>query len=138
VNAGIIFALIVSDIIQGSTLPKTTDIHGMENCGNKWRIGFYSPAGFSALGMLMWFFILRQDALLYLIDQDRLDDAFRQFKKVYVFENEEQQQAAWTKMQEDRAEFKLTKTVEPNLKTIFCDRRYKPLTSFLIISAIIN
>lgn len=119
-------------------MPKTDDDIGIAECDTCWRAGFWSPAVFGLANIFMWALIIKYDSLLYLIDKDRLVDAELQFRKVYKFDSEEDFQRQWYKMREDRDLFLKTKTQEPTLSTIFSDRKYRPLTIFLILSAIVN
>jgi MFS family permease len=125
VNTGIIFALLVSDFIQGSTLPKTTDDAGIAACETCWRPGFYWPGIIAGISIISWLILIRFDSLYYCIDKYQEENGLKQFRRVYAFQegsNEEYQ--AWEETKAARKYFLQTKTTEPSIAAIFQDRKY--------------
>lgn len=67
VNSGIIVALLITQIIQGLTLPNVNDTAAIATT-TAWRIGFYSPGIFAMISIALWALVIRRDSLIYLID----------------------------------------------------------------------
>lgn len=138
VNSGIIFALLVTALIQGFTLPDTTMMSDLWFTTTNWRYGFLAPGILAFINVLMWKILVSFDSLFYLIDNNREDEGFSHFKKIYEFKDNFQCIREWEITKKQRANFMKSRSTEPTLKDIFSDSRYKTCTFFLILAAIIN
>ena len=67
-NTGIIYAFLFTNLIQGSYLPKLTDLKGIQQADD-WRVCFYTPAIIAFVNMLMWRFLIKYDSTEFLVDK---------------------------------------------------------------------
>lgn len=141
INTGIVTGLLVTNLIQGFTLPDASDAVKV-SATDAWRYGFLAPGIFAVVNMAMWALLLKRDSLYFLIEQgsDQEEDAFELFKRIYIYENEDETRNGWTKLKEERAEINKVKADEPQVSygTIFADRRFRTLSVFCLLAGIIN
>lgn len=119
-------------------MPGTDDAAAIAECTTCWRVDFAAPLFFALLGIGLWFWLLKQEPLLFCIDNDKTADGINQFKKVYRFDDHAQMLAEWEAIKIERQEFLRTKSKNVTFSDIFRDPKYKPLTLFAVLSSVIN
>lgn len=104
-----------------------------------WRYGFAAPGILALVSSLMWLFLIRVDSLAFLIDEEREDQAFNLFRRIYKFNSAQSMDDDWELIKHRRGLERSVKELEdkPSTISILTNRKYRAGSIFLIFGAVI-